>query len=83
MNAVCPGLVETGMTKMLYDMARERGRESKIGMLTPAQRSGDAREVASVIAFLASDAASLITGQSIAVDGGLSASLPFAPRSKL
>ncbi len=83
-NAVCPGLVETGMTHFLYEMARQRGRESQIGQLTPAQRSGSAKEVALVAVFLGSDQASLVTGQALPVDGGLSASLPFVPRpSKL
>ncbi|MDX5359302.1 MAG: SDR family oxidoreductase [Rhodobacterales bacterium] len=79
-NAVAPGLVETGMTQMLFDAARSRGREGKIGQLNPLRRSGEPSEIAEAVAFLASDAASYINGQVIAVDGGLSTSHPFAPR---
>ena len=35
-NAICPGLIETGMTKPIYDMARDRGQEQRIGELNPA-----------------------------------------------
>ena len=38
MNAICPGLVETGMTGMMFDMARSRGTEKKIGQLNPSRR---------------------------------------------
>lgn len=79
-NAVAPGLVETGMTQPLFDAARARGREGRIGQLNPARRAGEPSEVAEAVAFLASDAASYITGQVLVVDGGLSSSLPFAPR---
>jgi NAD(P)-dependent dehydrogenase (short-subunit alcohol dehydrogenase family) len=78
-NAVCPGLVETGMTRPIFDAVRAAGKEHKIGQLNPLQRAGDAAEIAEVIAFLASDAASYINGQAIAIDGGLSASHPFVP----
>ena len=77
-NAICPGLVETGMTKELFDWARSTGREDRIGRLNPMRRGGEAEEIASVALFLASDAASYVNGQAIAVDGGLSASHPFA-----
>jgi len=78
-NAVCPGLIETGMTRPLFELARQRGAESKIGQLNPLGRAGAAEEVAQVVAFLASPAASYINGQAIVVDGGLSSSLPFVP----
>ena len=77
-NAICPGLVETGMTAELYDWARSTGRESRIGRLNPMKRGGEPDEIASVALFLASDAASYVNGQAIAVDGGLSASHPFS-----
>jgi NAD(P)-dependent dehydrogenase (short-subunit alcohol dehydrogenase family) len=77
-NAICPGLVETGMTAELYDWARSTGRESRIGRLNPMKRGGEPEEIASVALFLASDAASYVNGQAIAVDGGLSASHPFS-----
>ncbi|CAI6251847.1 unnamed protein product [Periconia digitata] len=78
-NAVCPGLIETGMTAPTFEKARERGTERKIGQLNPLQRGGQPDEVAKVVAFLASDEASYVNGQAWAVDGGLSAGLPFVP----
>jgi len=78
-NAVCPGLTETGMTKPAYDMARAAGKEHKIGQLNPLRRGGQAEEIAATALFLASDAASYINGQAIAVDGGLSSSHPLSP----
>ncbi len=77
-NAVCPGLIETGMTRHLFEAARARGTEEKIGQLNPLHRAGAAEEVAAVALFLASDEASYVNGQAIAVDGGLSSTLPFA-----
>ena len=82
-NAICPGLVETGMTSFLFEHARRKGTEGKIGHLTPAHRAGSAREVANVAIFLASDEASMVNGQALAVDCGLSALLPFIPGTKL
>ena len=79
-NAVCPGLIETGMTKPIYDMARAAGREDKIGQLNPLKRGGEPHEIGNVVLFLASDAASYVNGQFLAVDGGLTSSLPVAPR---
>ncbi|KAJ4353233.1 uncharacterized protein N0V89_004960 [Didymosphaeria variabile] len=78
-NAVCPGLIETGMTKSTYDAARARGSEGKIGQLNPLRRGGVADEIARAVLFLGSDEASYVNGQAWAVDGGLSAGLPFVP----
>ena len=77
-NAVCPGLIETGMTRFLFDRARERGTEARIGQLNPLQRAGMPEEIAGAALFLASDEASYVNGQALAVDGGLSSTLPFA-----
>jgi NAD(P)-dependent dehydrogenase (short-subunit alcohol dehydrogenase family) len=77
-NAICPGLIETGMTREFYDWARSAGKESRIGRLNPLRRGGEPEEIASVALFLASDAASYVNGQALAVDGGLSASHPFS-----
>lgn len=77
-NAICPGLIETGMTAELYQWARSTGREKNIGRLNPMRRGGEPDEIASVALFLASDASSYVNGQAIAVDGGLSASHPFS-----
>lgn len=74
-NAVCPGLIETGMTKPVFDYAREAGKEHKLGSRCELRRYGKPEEVARVIAFLASEDASYITGQALAVDGGNTASL--------
>lgn len=46
-NAVCPGLIETGMTKVVYDGARSRGTEKKIGQLNPLRRGGQPDEIVS------------------------------------
>ena len=78
-NAVCPGLTETGMTQAWFDGARARGTEHKLGQLNPLRRAAGPTEVAEVALFLASDAASYINGQAIAVDGGLSSSHPTVP----
>jgi len=75
-NAICPGLIETGMTRPIFERARERGTEGRIGQLNPLQRNGEPEEIAQTALFLASDAASYVNGQAIAVDGGLSSSHP-------
>ncbi|WP_374942383.1 SDR family NAD(P)-dependent oxidoreductase [Sphingomonas sp.] len=75
-NAICPGLTETGMTKPTFDYAREAGKIDRIGRLNPLRRGAQPAELAEVAAFLASDAASYVNGQAIAVDGGLSSSHP-------
>jgi NAD(P)-dependent dehydrogenase (short-subunit alcohol dehydrogenase family) len=75
-NAICPGLTETGMTQPVFDRARERGSEGKLGQLNPLRRAAAPEEQAALALFLASDDASYINGQAIAVDGGLSSSHP-------
>ena len=77
-NAICPGLIETGMTKAFFDSVREAGKEHKIGQLNPLQRAGRPEEIAAMTLFLASDEGSYVNGQAFAVDGGLSSSLPFS-----
>jgi NAD(P)-dependent dehydrogenase (short-subunit alcohol dehydrogenase family) len=78
-NAICPGLIETGMTQPLFDYARASGKEGKIGQLNPLRRGGKPEEIARVALLLASDEASYVNGQAWTVDGGLSSSLPFVP----
>jgi len=78
-NAICPGLIETGMTRPLFDAARARGSEARIGQLNPLLRSGRPEEIAAMALFLASDDASYVNGQALAVDGGLSSTHPFVP----
>jgi NAD(P)-dependent dehydrogenase (short-subunit alcohol dehydrogenase family) len=81
-NAICPGLIETGMTRPIFERARERGTAGKIGQLNPLQRNGEPQEIAQTALFLASDAASYVNGQAIAVDGGLSSSHPVVVSRK-
>ena len=76
-NAVCPGLVDTPMNADVVEaIAPLRGVEadayasSRLGMV-PLGRLADPREVAEVIVFLLSDAASYMTGQSVNVTGGM------------
>jgi NAD(P)-dependent dehydrogenase (short-subunit alcohol dehydrogenase family) len=77
-NAICPGLIETGMTAPMFDRAREKGTEAKLGQLNPLRRAGRPEEIAQTALFLASDDASYVNGQAIVVDGGLSSSHPIA-----
>jgi NAD(P)-dependent dehydrogenase (short-subunit alcohol dehydrogenase family) len=79
-NAICPGLIETGMTRPIFEQARARGNERKIGQLNPLRRPGVPDEIAQTALFLASDASSYVNGQAIAVDGGLSTSHPIVIR---
>ena len=70
-NAIAPGVFRTDLNAQLLD-GTERGRELK--MRTPMGRFGQAKELIGAAVLLASDAASFITGQCIAVDGGFLAS---------
>ncbi|HBO22764.1 MULTISPECIES: 3-oxoacyl-ACP reductase FabG [unclassified Providencia] len=65
-NVVAPGFIETDMTKALTE-------EQRAGILSqvPADRLGDAQEIASAVAFLASDEAAYITGETLHVNGGM------------
>lgn len=65
-NAVAPGPIETGMTAGLIEMGRLQAQAASL----PLGRIAKPEEVASVVLFLASDAASYITGKTIGVDGG-------------
>lgn len=76
-NAICPGLIETGMTQPAFDRARERGTEDRIGQINPTRRAGQPIEIAQMACFLLSDRASYVNGQAVPVDGGLSASHPW------
>jgi NAD(P)-dependent dehydrogenase (short-subunit alcohol dehydrogenase family) len=81
-NAIAPGLIETGMTKPIFDGARARGNEDKIGQLNPTTRYGHPEEIAAAGLFLASDESSYVNGQTLAVDGGLSTSHPVVRRKR-
>jgi NAD(P)-dependent dehydrogenase (short-subunit alcohol dehydrogenase family) len=78
-NAICPGLIETGMTRPIFEQARARGTDHRIGQLNPLRRAGAPTEIAQMALFLASDDASYVNGQAFPVDGGLSTSHPIVP----
>ena len=82
-NAICPGLIETGMTKPIYDMARAAGQEERLGELNPLRRGGEPEEIAKAALFLASDEGSYVNGTALVVDGGLSSSHPTTRRFEL
>jgi NAD(P)-dependent dehydrogenase (short-subunit alcohol dehydrogenase family) len=82
-NAICPGLVETGMTKDIYEMARAAGKQQEIGKLNPLRRGGEADEIARAALFLASEESSYVNGTTLIVDGGLASSHPTTRRFDL
>ncbi|WP_375058437.1 3-oxoacyl-ACP reductase FabG [Zobellella sp. DQSA1] len=65
-NVVAPGFIETDMTRALNDEQR-----AAILSQVPAQRLGEAKEIASAVAFLASEEAGYITGETLHVNGGM------------
>jgi 3-oxoacyl-[acyl-carrier protein] reductase len=67
-NLVAPGFIATRMTE---GARTNPERDKKLMRAIPMQRWGEPDEIASAILFLASPAASYITGQSLAIDGGL------------
>jgi NAD(P)-dependent dehydrogenase (short-subunit alcohol dehydrogenase family) len=75
-NAICPGLIETGMTEFVYERARAKGQEGRLGHLNPLKRGGEPGEIAAAALFLASDESSYVNGHALVVDGGLSSSHP-------
>jgi NAD(P)-dependent dehydrogenase (short-subunit alcohol dehydrogenase family) len=82
-NAICPGLIETGMTKPIYELARTSGQEQRLGELNPLRRGGEPEEIAHAALFLASDESSYVNGTALVVDGGLSSSHPTARKFEL
>jgi 3-oxoacyl-[acyl-carrier protein] reductase len=65
-NVVAPGFIDTDMTRALTDEQRKA-----LGSQIPLERFGAAQDVAGVVAFLASEHASYMTGQVLVVDGGM------------
>jgi NAD(P)-dependent dehydrogenase (short-subunit alcohol dehydrogenase family) len=74
-NAVCPGTIDTQMVRAAAEEAPGDPDElvREWGSLHPLGRVGDPREIANVVLFLASDKASLMTGEHVNVDGGFMA----------
>jgi NAD(P)-dependent dehydrogenase (short-subunit alcohol dehydrogenase family) len=72
-NAICPGYVKTGLTTALYETDDGGAALISERLRIPMGRWGEPAEIGKVAAFLASDDASFITGQAIAVDGGMTA----------
>lgn len=70
-NAIVPGVFATDLNRLLVE-GTPRGKE--LLMRTPMHRFGQAQELAGAVIFLASEAASFVTGETIAVDGGFLAS---------
>ena len=75
-NAICPGLTETGMTQPTFDYAKDKGVTHKLGKLNPLRRAAQPEELAQAALFLASAQSSYVNGQALVVDGGLSSSHP-------
>jgi NAD(P)-dependent dehydrogenase (short-subunit alcohol dehydrogenase family) len=73
-NTICIGKIKSGQHERRYtkDGVSAEDYYAKLGKDIPLQRAGEAQEVANVITFLASDAASYVTGTSINLDGGIS-----------
>jgi NAD(P)-dependent dehydrogenase (short-subunit alcohol dehydrogenase family) len=75
-NCVCPGLIDSRMLSAILD-GRNPGNtpvaNDKVVERIPARRLGQATEVASIVAFLASDEASYVSGSAYTVDGGRTA----------
>ncbi len=63
-NAIAPGIIATSMTESTFD-------DAAIARLVPMRRAGSGSEVASLIDFLAADAAGYITGQVVSINGGM------------
>ncbi|MBS1218914.1 MAG: family oxidoreductase, partial [Proteobacteria bacterium] len=73
-NTICIGKIKSGQHERRYtkDGISADDYYAKLGKDIPLKRAGESQEVANVITFLASDAASYVTGTSINLDGGIS-----------
>lgn len=79
-NAVLPGAIDTPMVRREAAVAKDPEEQMRrFGLIHPLARLGRPEEVAEGVLFLASDAASFITGTSLAIDGGLLAAAPSGP----
>ncbi len=80
-NGVSPGFIETDSSRLYVERGvglRFEDAVKRLAAATPVRRIGTVEDVASLVVFLASDAAGFITGQTIVVDGGLTIVSPMA-----
>ena len=79
-NAICPGWIMTAMADAAFDLAKDP-EAAKADALArhPVGRFGEPRDIAKAAAWLASDEAAFVTGQTVTVDGGLVAATPLQP----
>lgn len=79
-NAICPGWIDTGMADAAFDLASDPAAARADAIARHAAgRLGAPADIASTAVWLASDAATFVTGQTITVDGGLVAASPLRP----
>ncbi|MBD0291066.1 MAG: SDR family oxidoreductase [Thermoleophilia bacterium] len=79
-NAVLPGAIDTPMVRREAQVSSDPEEQlRRFGLIHPMARIGRPEEVAEGVLFLASEAASFVTGTSLAVDGGLMAAAPGGP----
>jgi NAD(P)-dependent dehydrogenase (short-subunit alcohol dehydrogenase family) len=79
-NCICPGYVETPMTRPLFEIGGEAGIDA-VARMHAVNRVAQPEEIAEVVAFLCSDAASFVVGASVMVDGGMSIGARVLPEA--
>jgi 3-oxoacyl-[acyl-carrier protein] reductase len=72
-NAICPGFIATDMTAALMKAAGEDLVMERIKAAVPLQRQGEPEEIADAVLYLSSDSGAYVTGQTLVIDGGLTA----------